>query len=180
MSLLCAATCDFPAANDEGSATPRLTMVQDMAALVATARATGTWELVLQAVPYFRFLGVSLERVEGRLRARMRFSDHLVGNPTLPALHGGTLGALLEVAAQCEVLDRAESEVLPKTITVTVDYLRSGKPVDTFAVAEVVRRGRRVATVQARAFQDDPQTPIALATVHLLVRSDEPRVANPP
>jgi uncharacterized protein (TIGR00369 family) len=173
-------TTNFQRADTEVSATPLRTMAESMAALVATARATGNWEFVLEAVPYFRFLGVSLERVEGRLRARMRFAEHLVGNPTLPALHGGTLGALLEVAAQCEVLDRAESEVLPKTITVTVDYLRSGKPVDTFAVAEVVRRGRRVATVQARAFQDDPEAPIALATVHLLVGADEPRVANPP
>ncbi|MCU0701117.1 MAG: PaaI family thioesterase [Myxococcaceae bacterium] len=145
-------------------------MADGIQAVVSLARATGNWQLVLDAVPYFRFLGLTLERIDGRLRARMAFSEHLVGNPTLPALHGGTLGALLEMVAQCEVLDRAASEVLPKTITLTVDYLRSGAPVDTFAVAEVVRRGRRVATVKARAFQQDPQSPIALATVHLLVR----------
>jgi uncharacterized protein (TIGR00369 family) len=131
-------------------------------------------------VPYFRFMGLTLERADGRLRARMRFSEHLVGNPTLPALHGGTLGALLEMAAQCEVLDRDASEVLPRTVTVTVDYLRSGRPVDTCAVAEVVRRGRRVVTVQARAFQEGPQTPIALATVHLLVLPDGSAAPPPP
>jgi acyl-coenzyme A thioesterase PaaI-like protein len=128
-------------------------MADGIRAVVAQARASGDWQPVLDAVPYFQFLGLTVARVDGRLRARMRFSDHLVGNPTLPALHGGTLGALLEVAAQCEALDR----------------------IDTFATAEVVRRGRRVATVQARAFQDDAQTPIALATVHLLVRADRER-----
>jgi uncharacterized protein (TIGR00369 family) len=150
-------------------------MADGIRAVVAQARASGDWQPVLDAVPYFQFLGLTVARVDGRLEARMRFSDHLVGNPTLPALHGGTLGALLEVAAQCEALDRIDSDVLPKTITLTVDYLRSGHPVDTFATAEVVRRGRRVATVQARAFQDDAQTPIALATVHLLVRADRER-----
>lgn len=148
--------------------------------LITQARATGDWRPVLQAVPYFRFMGIDLAVKEGRLEARMAYSEHLIGNPTLPALHGGTLGALLEAVAQCELLYRAESVVLPKTITLTIDYLRSGKPVDTFAVAEVLKQGRRVATVQARAFQDerasDPtQTApslIALATVHLLVRAD--------
>jgi uncharacterized protein (TIGR00369 family) len=148
--------------------------------LISQARATGDWQPVLQAVPYFRFMGIGLAVKEGRLQARMAFSEHLVGNPTLPALHGGTLGALLEAVAQCELLYRAESIVLPKTITLTIDYLRSGKPVDTFAVAEVLKQGRRVATVQARAFQAEAssisptQAPslIAIATVHLLVRAD--------
>jgi uncharacterized protein (TIGR00369 family) len=149
--------------------------------LISQARATGDWRPVLQAVPYFRFMGIDLAVKEGRLEARMAFSEHLIGNPTLPALHGGTLGALLEAVAQCELLYRAESVVLPKTITFTIDYLRSGKPVDTFAVAEVIKQGRRVATVQARAFQDDERAAsstqtapslIALATVHLLVRAD--------
>lgn len=140
--------------------------------LIATARQSGDWAPVLAAVPYFRFLGIGLRERDGRLEALMKFSDHLVGNPTLPALHGGTLGALLEAVAQCEVLYRAESVVLPKTITLTIDYLRSGKPVDTTAAATVLKHGRRVATVQARAWQEDPNAPIAVATVHLLVRAD--------
>lgn len=140
--------------------------------LITEARRSGDWQPVLAAVPYFRFLGIHLVEREGQLQAHMKFAEHLVGNPTLPALHGGTLGALLEAVAQCEVLYRAESLVLPKTITLTIDYLRSGKPVDTIAVASVLKHGRRVATVQARAYQEDPTTPIAVATVHLLVRAD--------
>ncbi|MBL8917542.1 MAG: PaaI family thioesterase [Myxococcaceae bacterium] len=150
-------------------ARPVTTSIQS---LIASARRSGDWKPVLDAVPYFRFLGVGLRERDGRLEAHMAFSDHLVGNPTIPALHGGTLGALLEAVAQCEVLYRAESVVLPKTITLTIDYLRSGKPVGTTATATVLKHGRRVATVQARAFQDDPNAPIAVATVHLLVRAD--------
>lgn len=147
-------------------------MTTPLQTLISTARTSGDWRPVLETVPYFRFMGIGLGVKEGKLTATMTYGEHLVGNPTLPALHGGTLGALLEAVSQCELLHRAESAVLPKTITLTIDYLRSGKPVDTYAVAEVLKHGRRVATVQARAFQDDPATPIAVATVHLLIRAD--------
>jgi len=141
----------------------------DVAALISRARETKRWGALLDAVPYLHFLGVRLEERDEGLVGRMVFSEHLIGNPTIPALHGGTLGALLEAAAQFELLYRAESVVLPKTITLTVDYLRSGKPQDTFVRARIVKQGRRVATVQAVAWQEDEAKPVAMATVHLLV-----------
>ena len=106
---------------------------------IELAKSTGDWNQLVQSVPYARFLGISLDTHEGRLIGRMKFAEHLIGNPTIPALHGGTLGALLECAAQFELLYRAETIVLPKTITLTIDYRRSGKPVDTFVAANIVR-----------------------------------------
>lgn len=140
--------------------------------LISRARASGEWATVIGAVPYFRFLGIDVVHDRGALEARLTFGEHLVGNPTLPALHGGVMGALLEAAAQFELLHRAESIVLPKTITLTIDYLRSAKPVETRARAEVLKHGRRVATVLVRAYQDELDSPVAIATVHLLVRAD--------
>lgn len=140
--------------------------------LITHARTTGAWRSVIDAVPYFRFLGIDVVNDRGALEGKLPFSDHLVGNPTLPAIHGGVLGALLEATAQCELLFRAESAVLPKTITLTIDYLRSARPVETRARAEVLKHGRRVATVLVRAYQDDLANPVAVATVHLLVRAD--------
>jgi acyl-coenzyme A thioesterase PaaI-like protein len=102
----------------------------------------------------------------------MRYGDHLIGNPALPALHGGTLGALLESAAIFELLCRSETVVLPKTITLTVDYLRSGAPVDTHARGVVTRQGRRVANVRMEAWQADRHKPVATAhAVFLVMRS---------
>lgn len=136
---------------------------------IRDARASGDWAPLVEAVPYLRFLGVSVERTNGELTGRMAFADHLVGDPTLPALHGGTLGALLEAACQFEVLYRAESAVLPKTITLTIDYLRSAKPQDVLVRARIVKQGRRVVTAHATAWQEDESKPVAIATVHLLV-----------
>jgi acyl-coenzyme A thioesterase PaaI-like protein len=102
----------------------------------------------------------------------MRYSDHLIGNASLPAIHGGTLGALLESAAIFELLWRAETVVLPKTITLTIDYLRSGAPLDTHARGVVTRHGRRVTNVRMEAWQADRNAPVATAhAIFLVMRS---------
>lgn len=137
--------------------------------LVAAAHRTGAWDTLVQQIPYFAFLGLRLEQREGVRTVVMPFAPHLVGNPVLPALHGGTLAGALEAVAQLECLARSPTPALPKTITLTVDYLRSGRPQDTFARAAVVKQGRRVTTLHARAWQEDEAQPIATATVHLLV-----------
>lgn len=133
------------------------------------ARRAGDHQAFVDAVPYARFLGLTAADVGDELITTMRYGDHLVGNPTLPALHGGTLGALLESAAIFELLWRAETLVLPKTITVTVDYLRSGAPVDTHARGVVTRQGRRVTNVRMEAWQADRTAPIATAHAIFLV-----------
>jgi acyl-coenzyme A thioesterase PaaI-like protein len=141
---------------------------------LAAAKASGDLQALFDLVPYSRFLGLSA-RLEGDdLITTMQFADHLIGNPALPALHGGTLGALLESAAIFELLWRAETIVLPKTITLTVDYLRSGAPVDTHARSTVTRHGRRVANVRVEAWQTDPSAPVATAhAIFLVMRASE-------
>ncbi len=143
--------------------------VDDEAAPFAAATATFALSTQGRAIPYLSFLGVRVEVRDGRRFGVMPFAEHLVGNPTVPALHGGTLGALLESMAHLECLAATDTKKLPKTITLTIDFLRSGRMRDTFAVARVLKAGRRVTTLHALAFQEDQAQPIALATVHLKV-----------
>src|SRR5207248_4622771 len=133
------------------------------------ARRSRDYPAILDAVPYSRFLGLHAEMTGDELITTMRYADHLIGNPALPALHGGTLGALLESAAIFELLWQSETIVLPKTITITVDYLRSAATVDTHARGNITRHGRRVANVDVVAWQDDRARPIASARAHFLV-----------
>ncbi len=142
-----------------------MTLVEKLAA----AKASGDFQALFDLVPYSRFLGLSAHLDGNELITTMKFADHLIGNPALPALHGGTLGALLESAAIFELLWRAETIVLPKTITLTVDYLRSGAPVDTHARSTVTRHGRRVANVRVEAWQTDRAAPVATAHAIFLV-----------
>ena len=136
---------------------------------LAEAKRTGDYQGLLDAVPYSRLLGLTAAIENGELITTMRYADHLIGNPALPALHGGSLGALLESAAIFELLWRAETIVLPKTITITIDYLRSGGPVDTHARGTVTRHGRRVANVRVEAWQADRAAPVATAHAIFLV-----------
>lgn len=143
--------------------------MSDYMTLVARARESGDFQPMLDAVPYMAFMGIRLERAAGELLTVMRFSDHLIGNPTLPALHGGTLGALLESAGVFELMWRVDLVTVPKIINITVDYLRSGRPEDTYAKAQLSRQGRRVATLTVSAWQDDRDRPIATANLHCLI-----------
>jgi uncharacterized protein (TIGR00369 family) len=89
----------------------------------------------------------------------------------LPAIHGGVIAALLESTAIFQLMWETEAIVLPKTITLTVDFLRSGRAVDTFARGILTRQGRRVANVRVEAWQDDRARPIAVASAHFLLKT---------
>ncbi|NJM81848.1 MAG: PaaI family thioesterase [Tabrizicola sp.] len=141
---------------------------------------------LIDSVPYIGFLGIEFDRRGDELTALMPFSEALIGNPALPALHGGATAAFLEVTAIVELAwaslwDRMETEQrvpaaleaatlrLPKTIDFTVDYLRSGLPRDAYARARVNRSGRRYASVHVEAWQDNRSRLFAQATGHFLM-----------
>jgi uncharacterized protein (TIGR00369 family) len=148
-------------------------MARDLPELLSAARAHGDLDRLLSAIPYIRLLGLRALVRDDELVTCMPGAQHLIGNPVLPALHGGTVGALLESTAILKLLWESDSIGVPRTITLTVDYLRSGKVVDTWARASITRLGRRVANVQVRAWQDSEERPIAVAHAHFLLRSSE-------
>lgn len=136
---------------------------------------------MIAGVPYARFLGLRLELAGDEMTAVMPYSQVLIGNPMLPAIHGGVLGALMEMTALAQIgVARAhDARVSPeaaarlaKPIDITVEYLRSGRPVDTFARADVKRMGRRIASVHVEAWQEARSAPIAALHGHFLLPED--------
>ena len=159
---------------------------------VIKQRRDGALKALLSGVPYIQYLGIQFDRRGDELTAILPFDDKLIGNPSLPALHGGVTAAFLEVAAIIELswailweemeagqLDPAAIAAnpprLPKTIDFTVDYLRSGLPRDAYARARVNRSGRRYASVHVEAWQDNRARIFAQATGHFLIPSRDPR-----
>lgn len=142
---------------------------------------------LVSGVPYIQFLGIEFERRGDELTAILPFDEKLIGNPMLPALHGGVTAAFLEVAAIIELswstlwedmesgrialsgLDSLHMPRLPKTIDFTLDYLRSGLPRDAYARARVNRSGRRYASVHVEAWQDNRARLFAQGTGHFLM-----------
>ena len=141
--------------------------------LVRMARESGNFAPLMEAIPYLRFLGVTAESLNGELVGKMAYADSLIGNASLPALHGGTIGALLESTAIFQALLESETLVLPKIVTITVDFLRSGRPVDTFAKGTITKQGRRVVNVGVEAWQEDRTRPIARANAIFIVEPFE-------
>lgn len=143
-----------------------------MSSLLAAIQAAreGSLDALTDAIPYTRFMGIRAELVDGELRGKLSFSDHLVGNPAVPALHGGTIGSLLESTAIFQILWSAETLTIPKTINLTVDYLRSARLMDTYAVGTITKHGRRVVNVRVEAWQEDRTRPVSTANAHFLIR----------
>ncbi len=120
-------------------------------------------------IPYVDFLGIRVERRGSELTTILPFNEKLIGNPTLPALHGGVIGAFLETSALAQITWEDTLNRLPKTIDISIDYLRSGQPRDTYARSIIAKHGRRVANVRVHAWQDDINRPIATAHGHFLL-----------
>lgn len=142
---------------------------------------------LVHGVPFIGFLGITFDRRGDELTALLPYDEKLIGNPILPALHGGATSAFMEVTAiiglswailweemeggqlDPRALDPEHLPRLPKTIDFTVDYLRTGLPRDAYARARVNRSGRRYASVHVEAWQDNRARIFAQATGHFLM-----------
>jgi acyl-coenzyme A thioesterase PaaI-like protein len=117
--------------------------------------------------PFARFLGIRAGNDDILV---MPFSPQIIGNPILPAIHGGLTGAFLETTAIFGVTRELGVSAMPKPIGLTINYLRSGRALDSHARVSIVKQGRRVVAFEAQAWQDDATKPIASAFGHFMLR----------
>lgn len=119
---------------------------------------------LLEAIPYARLLGVEIEPAgagaEG-FECVLPFREEIVGNARLPAVHGGVIGALLELTALLRLMDADGITAVPKPINFSIDYVRSAGPRPTRARAEIFKLGRRIAHVHVVAWQEQRDKPVA-------------------
>lgn len=159
---------------------------------VVKQRRDSALKALIGGIPYVQWLGIQFDRRGDELTATLPFDEKLIGNPFLPAIHGGVTSAFLEITAMIELswsmlweemekgaldpraLDAQHLPRLPKTIDFTVDYLRSGLPRDAYARARVNRSGRRYASVHVEAWQDNRSRLFAQATGHFLIPARQP------
>lgn len=123
----------------------------------------------LMAAPYVARFGVRLEIRGTELTGVLPYDNDLVGNPLIPALHGGAVGAFLEIVAAGSLLVSQPMQRLPRPIDVAIDYLRPARAQDVYARATVARSGRRVANVRAEAWQGRTDAPVATLHGHFLI-----------
>jgi uncharacterized protein (TIGR00369 family) len=123
--------------------------------------------------PYAQALGMFISDNSGTAPIiEMAFDLKVQGRPGF--LHGGAISGLLEMAAIAAIhkalIERGNDAPI-KQVNVTIDFMRGGLPKTTYAVGNVVRLGRTMANVEARAWQDEPGKPIATAQMHYLIKT---------
>jgi len=139
-------------------------------------------EFMEQAIPFNRHLGMRVELLQqGRCVLRIPWQDHLIGDPSRPAVHGGVLSTLADTAggAACFTLLTTASDRV-STVDLRIDYLRPGPSEDLLCDAHTVRMGNRVAVARMHIYSgqlpESDQADLALATgtgVYNVVRRGE-------
>lgn len=142
---------------------------------------------LVDSVPYARFLGVGIERHGNELTGVLDYHSKLIGPQNPSRFHGGATAGFLEVVAIVDLtwrgfrqnmeedgtlsdaIDTSRPPIFPKTIGFNINHLYPGCPRRAFARANVVRQGRRHATVQVEAWQDLREEPFAMATCNFLM-----------
>ncbi|MBL0924476.1 MAG: PaaI family thioesterase [Sphingomonadaceae bacterium] len=120
-----------------------------------------------------------VDEMDGAPVIAMPFADKVQGRPGF--LHGGAISGLLEMAAVAAIhraLRAKNSDSAIKQVNVTIDFMRGGTGQMTYAVGEVTRLGRTMANVEARAWQDDADKPIAMGYMHYLIRSPKTQMPS--
>lgn len=98
----------------------------------------------------------------------LAFDDRHIGNPGIRAIHGGVVAAFLELSAQAELGARLGG-ALARAATISIDFMASTRAADMFARARIARVGRRVAFLEASAWQDAEGRPVATARLCLRI-----------
>jgi uncharacterized protein (TIGR00369 family) len=119
--------------------------------------------------PYAELLRLRSEAgADGAPLFVMPWHDDVMGRPLF--LHGGAIAGLLEFAAFGTLRQAiGDDAVVAKPVTVTVNYMLGGRDRETCAAAVVERLGRTIANVEAFAWQDSRDKPIASARINFLL-----------
>jgi acyl-coenzyme A thioesterase PaaI-like protein len=138
--------------------------------VLSAARASRDWSLLVRSIPYAHFLDMRIDVKGDIFSCVLPFENKLIGNPALPALHGGAIGGFLECTGMFYLLWHMDSADLPKTISFSFDFLRSGRPQDTYANVFMVKQGQRVAHLRIEAWQSSPDKPIAVGHGNFMLK----------
>ncbi|HAX04980.1 MAG TPA: thioesterase [Acidimicrobiaceae bacterium] len=134
-----------------------------------SAKECADWQALLERIPYAQHLGLEVQRGDVGVLVHLPCREALIGNFMLPALHGGVLGALIELTARVAAQSQDTDKRCPRIIDSHINYLRSAKARSTFARAEIVRQGRRSSLVSVTCWQGEESKPIASGQVQLLL-----------
>ncbi|MCL1144299.1 PaaI family thioesterase [Shewanella gaetbuli] len=141
----------------------------DVQNVVKRAIELNDYSYLLDKVPYSQFIGMSVSRFGDEMVFKLPAKDGNIGNPVLPAIHGGVIAGFMEMSAIVQLMVFMQANKVPKIVDFSIDYLRAGLHKDTFAECKITRQGRRVANVSINCWQTNRKQLIATARAHFLI-----------
>ena len=137
--------------------------------LVDRAKAEKNYDLVIQAMPYAALIGMTCIPIGDSLIFKLPPSEDNIGNPILPALHGGVIAGFMEMSASLHAI-LTEHTSIPKVVDFSIDYLSPGRLKETYAECQIIRQGKQILNVSVICWQTTKKKPVATARVHLLLQ----------
>lgn len=141
----------------------------NLEAIIQECKDANDYHTLVQAIPYARTIGMTCIRAGDEVIFTLPALKQNIGNPTLPAIHGGVLGGFIEQSAILQILMLMKEPNFPKVIDLSIDYLSAGHFQESYSESTVLRMGRRIANVSTIVWQKKKAEPIATARVHLLL-----------
>ncbi len=136
--------------------------------IVTKAHQTGDYSDFIGLIPYAQTIGVQCERFGDDVIFKLPKKASNIGNPILPAIHGGVIGGFMEISAALYLAMFQPTPKLPRIVDFSIDYLRAGKLKDSYVECKLTRQGNRVANVIINAWQQSREKPIATARAHFI------------
>ncbi len=125
-------------------------MSNDLREQLQQAHAQGDYAPLLALIPYAGLIGIECSRVGDELLFKLPANKDNIGNPLLPAIHGGVIAGFMELAAALHLLIFTGTPGVPKIIDFSLDYLRAGQFRDTWAGVRSAVRGVAWPTLRSR------------------------------
>ncbi len=138
--------------------------------ILKQANESHDYQNVVDAIPYAKLIGLEFERFGHDVIFKLPNNPDNIGNPVLPAVHGGVVGGFMEMSAIIHLMMVMDTPTLPKIVDFSLDYLRAARGGRyTYAECQVVRQGSRVANVIINAWQTRREEAVATARAHFLL-----------
>jgi acyl-coenzyme A thioesterase PaaI-like protein len=145
-------------------------MMETFDQILKQCHKTRDYRPVVDAIPYASLIGLDYQQFGHDVIFKLPDNPNNIGNPILPAVHGGVVGGFMELSAAIHLLMMLDTPAMPKIVDFSLDYLRpvrGGK--DTFVECQVIRQGSRVANVIINAWQTRREEAVATARAHFLL-----------
>lgn len=130
-------------------------------------------QLVRNHIPHCAALGVRVADVKDEhIILKLDWDERLVGHPDTGVLHGGVITTLIDSVCGMAVQAKLKRWSTIATLDLRIDYLRPSTPrKELLADAVCYKLTRHIAFVRAKAWNDDPEDPVANCVATFMIDS---------